>query len=87
MPLREYARIFWRGFLIVLLTSTNVYQVSHRHYLGGFIVGVLISVVWWGNARSSSRSDLPCAGLCYGLGAGAGTLAGMVIATAFYQGQ
>lgn len=85
--LPTYARIFGRGFLIVFLTATNVYQVSHRHMLGGFIVGVLISVVWWGNARTSSRSELTGSGLCYGLGAGAGTLAGMAISSYLYQGR
>ena len=82
-----YLRIFCRGFLIVFLTATNVYQVAHQHLFGGFVVGVLISVVWWGNARTSGRSDLPGAGLCYGLGAGAGTLAGMLISTLFYGGH
>lgn len=84
--LTAYLRIFTRGFVIVFLTATNVYQVSHQHYGGGFIVGVLISVVWWGNARTSSRSELPAAGLCYGLGAGAGTLAGMLMAATLYHG-
>lgn len=83
----DYLRIFGRGFLIVFLTSTNVYQVSHRHFLGGFIVGVLISITWWANARTSARSDLRGAGLCYGLGAGVGTVAGMVLATLLYSGS
>jgi hypothetical protein len=50
-------RIFLRGFLLVFLTSCNVYQVSHQHYIGAFFVGWLISFVWWGNARKSNRSD------------------------------
>lgn len=83
----DYLRIFGRGFLIVFLTSTNVYQVSHRHFSGAFVVGVLISVVWWSNARTSGRSDLPGAGLCYGLGAGTGTIAGMALATLLYSGS
>jgi len=83
----NYLRIFGRGFLIVFLTATNVYQVSHQHFAGGFVVGVLISVVWWTNARTSARSELPGAGLCYGLGAGAGTVAGMVLSTVLYSGH
>ena len=79
-----YAQVFGRGFLIVTLTSLNVFQVSHRHWIGGFCVGVLISVVWWSNARRSARSDLPLIGFCYGLGAGAGTVAGMVLSALLY---
>jgi hypothetical protein len=83
---REYGQIFTRGFTIVFLTATNVYQVSHAHYLGAFVVGFLISAVWWSNARKSNRSELPLAGPCYALGAGAGTVVGMVLSTLFYNG-
>ena len=86
MPI-DYLRIFGRGFLIVFLTATNGYQIPHQHYFGGTVVGVMISYVWWGNARTSGRSDLPHAGLCYSLGAGAGTLVGMVLSGMFYGGR
>lgn len=84
--IKDYARIFGRGFLIVSLTATNAYQVSHGKTLGAFIVGTAISLVWWSNARTSSKSELKFAGLVYGLGAGVGTAAGMTLAAAFYGG-
>ena len=84
--MNEYLSIFGRGFLIVFLTATNVYQVSHGHYVGAFVVGFGISAVWWSNARKSNRSELPLAGTCYALGAASGTLVGMVVSTLFYRG-
>jgi hypothetical protein len=84
--LATYARTFGRGFLIVMLTATNAYQIVNKHYVGAFLVGTSISLVWWSNARTSARSGLPWAGLAYGLGAGTGTVTGMALATVLYGG-
>lgn len=78
-------RLFLRGFVLVFLTACNVYQVSHQHYLGGFLVGWLISFCWWGNARSSGRNDaVRWAGAYYATGAGCGTVAGLFVMTQLY---
>jgi hypothetical protein len=70
-------RLTARGFVIVILTATNVYQIAHEHYAGAFVVGTLISVVWFTNAKSAGHSEVPCAKWWYGIGAGLGTIAGM----------
>ena len=78
-------RIFLRGFVLVFLTACNVYQVSHRHYLGAFFVSWLISFCWWSNARTSSHSyDVSGAGMYYATGAGCGTVAGLWLMTQLY---
>lgn len=66
-----------RGFIIVYLTAANVYQMAHEHWIGMFVCGALISIVWWDNAKTSARSTVPYARGWYGLGAGLGTVAGV----------
>lgn len=73
----ELALVAARGFCIVFLTATNVVQVSHGHYDGAFVVGFLISWLWWGNAH---KPNVPGAALAYGVGAACGTVAGMAFA-------
>ena len=73
-----YLRLFLRGFVLVALTAMNVRQVSQGHYHGAFIVGGLISLVWWQNS-SKHRPDVKGAGVAYALGAACGTVAGMMV--------
>lgn len=80
----ERLRLLGRGYLIVILTACNVYQVAHAHYGGAFVVGMAISVTWFVNARNASRSDLSDAPIWYGLGAGLGTISGMALMRAIY---
>jgi hypothetical protein len=73
---KGYALLFGRAFLQVSLVSANVVQIAHAQYLGAFIVGTLISLLWFFNARSAALNTLPGAAACYALGAGVGTVAG-----------
>ena len=77
--------IFWRGYLIVLLTAMNVGQISGSHYLGAFLTAFGISWVWWHNAHTAAHNGSPWAGYLYGLGAASGTLTGMGIVHWLYQ--
>ncbi len=76
--MKAYALIFGRAFLQVSLVAANVVQIATGHYLGGFVVGTAISWLWFTNARTAARSDLPGAAAVYALGAGTGTVAGML---------
>lgn len=76
--------IFVRGFGIVFLTALNVYQVSHGHHVGAFIGGFLISAIWWGNAHASAHSHVEGGWCWYGLGAGLGTVCGLLAGEWFY---
>lgn len=77
-----YARLFLRGCAHVTLVSANVVQVASGQYFRAFVIGTAISVVWYSNTRNVAHLDLHGrgAGLCYGLGAGAGTVLGMYLA-------
>lgn len=71
-----YLRTFTRGFLLVALVAMNTRQIAQGRYLGAFIVGGLISLVWWSNS-SAKRESFAGAGALYALGAGFGTVCGM----------
>lgn len=77
--MKDYAIICFRGWLIVTLTSLNTGQIAGRHWAGAGLVGFGISWVWWRNAQSAARKDLPWIGETYALGAAMGTLTGMAI--------
>lgn len=89
---RGYANLFSRAFLMVTLVSANsvllaklAHHFSWLTFAAALIDGGLISFVWFLNARSAGRTELPKypAAMSYSLGAMAGTLAGMIIGGAF----
>jgi hypothetical protein len=79
-----YLTLFARGFLLVFLVSTNTYQIAHQHFIGATLVGFMISLTWFYNARKAARSDLWGAGVVYALGAAAGTLIGLTLMTSLW---
>jgi hypothetical protein len=81
---QQQLAIFARGFLIVTLTSANVAQIASRHYGGAFVGGCAISFVWFGNSRTAAMTEVPYAREIYALGAGLGTLTGMLLMRWFY---
>lgn len=74
----KYLRTFGRGFLLVALVAMNTRQVAGGHYVGAFVVGGLISAVWWANS-SAKREQFTGAGALYALGASFGTVLGMYL--------
>ena len=89
MPLtHDYARLFLRGLLIVALQAANTLVITGHRLPQAFAVSMLLSLLWWGNAKKSGRSDdVPYAGIVYGLGAGCGALVGMLLIGWFYGGR
>jgi len=78
--LRRLAVIGGRGFAQVALLSANTYQVAHGHLVGATCVSFLISLLWWFNARSSSKSDdLKWAPVVYAVCSASGIAAGIVV--------
>jgi hypothetical protein len=71
-----FFRTFMRGFVLVTLVSMNTRQVASGRYLGAFIVGGLISLVWWSNS-SAKRESFTGAGALYAFGAACGTVLGI----------
>lgn len=70
-------RLWLRGFLIVFCTALNVKLISRGLYVGAFLTGFAISIVWWSNVGHASEDKSWRAGTCYALGAACGTVAGM----------
>lgn len=71
--------LFLRGVLYVGLQAINTVQLAEHRYLGAFVVGFLISLVWSFNVRQVAiRSGW--AGAVYALGAAVGTVGGLYIA-------
>jgi hypothetical protein len=71
-----YLRVFLRGFVLVTLVAMNTRQVANGRYLGAFLIGGLISLVWWANS-SAQREQFKGAGVVYAFGAACGTVLGM----------
>lgn len=68
----------------VALISLNTYQVAHGHLPGAFVVGCAISWLWWANAGSAGKSQSRVDGFVYGLGAGIGSVLGLLISRWLY---
>jgi hypothetical protein len=71
-----YLRLWLRGFVQVSLVACQTTQIAKGSYNGAFVIGWLISAVWWSNS-SAKRDDVKGAGAVYALGAACGTIAGM----------
>ncbi len=77
-------KLFLSALCQVGLVSVNIYQISHKYYLGAFIVGFLISLFWSFNIKGiafGNKMDR----LIYCLGAAIGTLCGMLLSTLLYN--
>lgn len=64
--------------------SLNTYQIAHKHYLGVFLVGTSISIVWAWNVKRIAFGTWPDR-LIYALGAGIGSLSGLLISALIYE--
>jgi hypothetical protein len=74
--LAPYLRVFARGFGLVALVAMNTRLIAAGNYAGAFVVGGVISILWWSNS-SKTREDVRGAGLVYAFGAACGTVFGM----------
>jgi Na+(H+)/acetate symporter ActP len=68
----------------VVLVSVNTYQIAHKHYFGVFLVGTAISIVWAWNVKRIVFGTWPDR-LIYALGAGIGSLSGLLISAIIYE--
>ena len=73
-------RTFGQAFAIVACVAANTTFIARGEYQPAFIVGFLISYLWWGNARTASLTSSRIAQIVYGLGAATGTVVGMYLA-------
>lgn len=77
--MRELARLFLSGFLIVTCQAVNVYQIAHLNYPGSLTAGFLISWIWWENAGRAARDKSRVKQATYAIGAACGTVFGMAL--------
>lgn len=81
---RTKVGLFTTGLVQVLLVAVNSYQIPHQKWLGAFIVGFLISLIWsWNVKRIAFGSTLDR--FMYAFGAATGTLAGMFLSWWWYE--
>ncbi len=76
---KEHPTIFGRAFTQVSLVAWNVINLSQQDYLMAFVSGTLVSYVWWMNSRAAALTQAVYGQHAYALGAGCGTLFGMVL--------
>ncbi len=75
--------LFLQGLVYVGLQAANIAQIAKRHYVGAFLVGYLISWLWSLNVKGVAfRSGWGA--VWYALGAGCGTITGMVLVRVIY---
>lgn len=77
--------LFGTGWIQLVLIALNTWQIAHDKYLGVFLAGVLISFVWTINVKRVAFGGWP-ERVSYALGAGIGSLCGLLGAKLFYGG-
>jgi len=75
---RTGAILFVQGMVYVGLQAANVVQLARHHFVGAFVVGFLISLLWGWNVKGVA---FRCGwgGVVYAAGAAVGTVIGMFI--------
>jgi hypothetical protein len=77
-------KLFLTGFLQVFFVAVNTYFISREFYIGVFICGVIISLIWSWNIKKiafgSTRDRI-----VYSLGAGLGSLIGLVTSVLLFK--
>lgn len=71
-------KLFITGFIQVFFVAINTFFISKAIYGGVFICGFLISFVWSWNVKKIAFGTIKDR-IYYSLGAGAGSLIGLVV--------
>ncbi len=76
--------LFITGFVQVFFVAINTYLISIKKYEGVFICGFLISFIWSWNVKKVAFGTTKDR-LLYSLGAGMGSLFGLVVSVFITQ--
>ena len=71
-------KLFTTGFLQVFFVACNTYFISKSFYIGVFICGLIISLIWSWNVKKivfGTFKDI----IIYAFGAAFGSLLGLII--------
>jgi len=77
-------KLFITGFIQVFFVAINTYFLSKEFYLGVFICGVIISLIWSWNVKKIAFGSLR-ERILYSLGAGFGSLFGLIVSILFFK--
>jgi len=80
---KESLKLLLTGFVQVALVSCNTYQIAHKQWVGIFVVGFLISLVWSWNIRRVCFGSFMDR-LLYCSGAAIGSVMGCLAADLWY---
>lgn len=73
-------KLFTTGFVQVFFVAINTYLISKGIYLGVFLCGFMISLVWSWNIKKISISTFT-ERIHYSLGAATGSVTGLLVST------
>jgi hypothetical protein len=84
MNIKLHTKLFFSGMLQVLLVAVNMYQIAHEKWIGSFVVGFLISLVWSFNVQKVAFGTI-YQRISYSIGAACGTVLGLFLSTYIYE--
>jgi hypothetical protein len=77
-------KLFITGFVQVFFVAINTFFISKQIYTGVFICGVIISLIWSWNVKKVAFGTIKDR-LFYSLGAGFGSLFGLIISVLIFK--
>lgn len=77
-------KLFTTGFVQVFFVAINTYFLSKEFYIGVFICGTIISLIWSWNVKRVAFGSLRDR-LFYSFGAGFGSIAGLLVSMLFFK--
>lgn len=77
-------KLFTTGFIQVFFVAINTYFLSKEFYIGVFICGTIISLIWSWNVKRVAFGSLRDR-LFYSFGAGFGSIAGLLVSMLFFK--
>ncbi len=76
--MKDSLKLFSTGFIQVFFVAVNTYFLSKGFYLGAFICGTIISLIWSWNVKKIAFGTFKDR-LFYAFGAGFGSLCGLIV--------
>jgi hypothetical protein len=77
-------KLFITGFVQVFFVAINTYFISKGFYLGVFFCGTIISLIWSWNVKKIAFGTFKDR-IIYSVGAGFGSLFGLIISMLFLK--
>lgn len=78
--MKDEIKLFITGFVQVFFVAVNTYFLSKEFFLGVFVCGFMISLIWSWNVKKVAFGSLADR-IMYALGAAFGSVFGLVVST------